>query len=381
MIVSSYETGQIWNKYLGKMMKLLHLYRAYYPEIEGGIPYLIKEFLELPENETKNEILVTSIKKPKKIDLRILTTRSYGNFFSIPLSPAYLATAFRILSRYDAIIAHTPFPVANLILLFAKKQQKKLIFWHADIIKNKILKFMIRPLINLSLKQSDIIIVGHEKIIESTNILQKYYKKCFVLPFPIEKDKFECELSHKIADRVVACGRLVKYKGFLNLIRASKNIEAEFIIIGEGPERNNLEKEIIKLKLTDKVRLLGHISEEDKIKYLKSASIFVFSSNTEQETFGIAQLEAMAAGCAIVNTSLNTAVPLIARHNIEALTIEPDNPYQLAEKIQLLLDDNKLRSELSIAGVKRVEMYFSKEEFQKNVSRLFLRCGSGKPNT
>ena len=354
-------------------MKLLHLYRAFYPEIEGGIPYLIKKFLEFPEIIISNDVLVASRDPTNSIFGRIISTKSYGSLFSIPLSPRYFSTALRILSSYDIIIAHTPYPIANLILLFTRKNQKKIIFWHADIIKNKIFKFILRPLITYSLHKSDAIIVGHNRIIDSTKILQKFEKKCFVIPFPVDGDKFFCEQSNKIVNRVVACGRLVKYKGLSNLIQAAKHLNAEFIIIGEGPERHNLENEIIKLGLEKKIKLVGQISDDDKIAYLKSAAIFVFPSITEQETFGIAQLEAMAAGCAIINTNIRTAVPLIARDKLEALTIEPNNPTQLANNIQLLLNDNQLRLDLANAGIERVKKDFSKEKFQENVIQLMSK--------
>ena len=354
-------------------MHILHLYRGYYPEIEGGIPYIIQKFIEISEKTIENNALVASKAFETPVDDRIITTKSYGSIFSIPASPSYLPTAIRLLANYDIIVAHTPFPVANLILLFASKKQKKIIFWHADILKNRIIKVLLSPIINWSLNKSDAIIIGHQQILQNTKILQKFHKKCFILPFPVDENKFNCNQLDKLPHRVVACGRLVKYKGFLNLIQAAKDVNAEFIIIGEGPERHNLEHKIAELGLEKKIKLVGHISDDEKIAYLKSAAIFVFPSITEQETFGIAQLEAMAAGCAVINTNIGTAVPLIARDKLEALTIEPNNPTQLADSIQLLLENQQLRSSLANAGIERVKKDFSRRKFQENVRQLMTK--------
>jgi glycosyltransferase involved in cell wall biosynthesis len=351
-------------------MKILHLYRGYYPEIEGGIPYIIRKFIEIPVNMIENEVLVASKTPEISCHNRVIMTKSYGSIFSIPVSPSYLPAAIKRLANYDIIVAHTPFPIANLILLFARGKQKQIIFWHADILKNKIIKLLLSPIIKWSLNKADAIIIGHNKILQNTEILRKFHKKCFILPFPVDEAKFSCNQLDKIPHRVVACGRLVKYKGFLNLIEAAKHVNAEFIIIGEGPERDNLEHKIAELKLEKKIKIVGHISDDEKIAYLKSAAIFVFPSITEQETFGIAQLEAMAAGCAIINTNIGTAVPLIARNQREALTIDPNNPKQLADSLQLLLADHALRSALSCAGVERARNDFSKEKFQENVRQL-----------
>ena len=84
--------------------------------------------------------------------------------------------------------------------------------------------------------------------------------------------------------------------------------------------------------MQDRVRLLGSVPESERVKLMCIADVFVMPSVTDAETFGLVQLEAMAAGRPIVNTSLDTAVPHVARHGIEAITVPPGDPEQARRK-------------------------------------------------
>jgi rhamnosyl/mannosyltransferase len=155
-----------------------------------------------------------------------------------------------------------------------------------------------------------------------------------------------------------------------------KDVNAILHIIGDGPEKDKLENKIRKLNIQHKVKIISNLSDDEKINYFKKASIFVFSSITEQEAYGIVQLEAMASGCAIINTNIKTAVPLIARNNYESITIEPNNATQLKDAINLLLKDTDLRLKLANAGYKRVKENFSTQIFNTKFIEIINEINS-----
>ena len=78
------------------------------------------------------------------------------------------------------------------------------------------------------------------------------------------------------------------------------------------------------------------------------ADVFVMPSVTNAETFGLVQLEAMAAGRPIVNTSLDTSVPRVARHGMEAITVSPGDSEQLGEAIDSLIADPERRRHMGL---------------------------------
>ena len=74
----------------------------------------------------------------------------------------------------------------------------------------------------------------------------------------------------------------------------------------------------------DRVHLVGYLERRELKCLLHACRVFTMPSVEESETFGIAQVEAMACGKPIVNTRLLTGVPWVARDGIEAVTVPPE---------------------------------------------------------
>ena len=172
--------------------------------------------------------------------------------------------------------------------------------------------------------------------------------KCHVVPFGIDVAKYrpvrrtdDDDAERERGRLVLACGRLVPYKGFDVLVRAAVGQRFDVWIIGEGPERARLERMIRSLGVADRVRLLGSAPHAKLVKFMGTADVFVLPSVTNAETFGIAQLEAMAAGLPIINTSLIRLRRGAPRH--QAITVPPGDPARLADAIETLLRDPERR--------------------------------------
>ena len=101
------------------------------------------------------------------------------------------------------------------------------------------------------------------------------------------------------------------------------------------------------------------------------ADVFVMPSVTSAETFGLAQLEAMAAGRPIINTSLDTAVPHVARHGIEAITVPPGDHKKLAEAIDVLIRDPARRERMGRAARQRAVTRYSTATFKEGIATVY----------
>jgi rhamnosyl/mannosyltransferase len=88
--------------------------------------------------------------------------------------------------------------------------------------------------------------------------------------------------------------------------------------------------------------------------YYHAADVFAFPSVARSEAFGIVQMEAMACGLPVVNTSLDTGVPFVSPHGVSGLTVPPADPDALADALRRLLDDDALRARLGAGGRARV---------------------------
>jgi len=112
--------------------------------------------------------------------------------------------------------------------------------------------------------------------------------------------------KYKSQNEVVLCSvsRLTQEKNIYFLLEGIKRIKDntkvpfKCIIIGDGPEKENIIKTIEDQGLKDKVILVGTVSPEEICKYYMASDIFIFSSRSE--TQGMVILEAMAGKCAVV---------------------------------------------------------------------------------
>lgn len=103
------------------------------------------------------------------------------------------------------------------------------------------------------------------------------------------------------APTLLAAGRLVTYKNFQRLLQAfakSKHLESRLVLLGDGPERENLWREVARLGLGARVEMPGYIDEP--WRYYVKARCFVLPS--QSEAFGLVLVEAMAHGLEIVAT-------------------------------------------------------------------------------
>lgn len=139
-------------------------------------------------------------------------------------------------------------------------------------------------------------------------------------------------LSVSDTDRqIIGCvANFYKTKGLEYLIEATKTVEANFVIIGEGKLRPKLENLIKKYGLEDKVFLVGRIP--DAYKYLKAFDAFILPSL--KEGFPWIILEAMAAEVPIVATKVGAMPEILPQEFL----VEPKNPQALAKKINWMLE-------------------------------------------
>ncbi len=134
-------------------------------------------------------------------------------------------------------------------------------------------------------------------------------------------------------DRVIGCvANFYPSKGLDILIQAMTKIDATLIIIGDGPEKKNLQLIAYNLQLQDKVLLVGSVP--DAFKYLKAFDLFVLPSRKEGLPYVL--LEAAAAGVPIVATKVG-GVPEIISDRQNGYLVQPDNTGELVDKINYAL--------------------------------------------
>ena len=136
------------------------------------------------------------------------------------------------------------------------------------------------------------------------NILHNFQRDSIVIPNMVDNSVFHCpETVPETSTFVfVAVGNLIPIKAFDTLIEAFAQVKenAKLYIIGDGPEKERLKKQIDTLQLGDHIELLGQLERTEINKVYQKSHVFVLPS--QSETFGVSYIEAMYAGLPIIAT-------------------------------------------------------------------------------
>jgi rhamnosyl/mannosyltransferase len=367
-------------------LRILHAYKIYRPDIEGGIPAVMSSLAQASDQNISHSILCARRRGAAHqytIDgVPVEAVASLGTLFSTPLAPGYIPAFVRRAASADVVIHHAPLPLNDAAILLGLPDEIALIvYWHAEIVGYALLQRLVAPLIRRALARADRIVVSGQPMIDNSAFLRPHAEKCTVLPYGMDLDYWRTldaseragadELRHQQPRHIVALGRLVGYKGFDVLVRAMQAIDGHATIVGEGPLLADLQQLATALGVSDRIRFTGRLTRSEIKQLFYSARVFAFPSATEAEAFGIVQIEAMAAGLPIVNTNLTTTVPLVARHNLEALTIPPNDPQALSHALNRILDEPALAERLGAAGRERALNEFDQLVFRARMAKVY----------
>jgi len=156
---------------------------------------------------------------------------------------------------------------------------------------------------------------------------------------------------------ILGIGRLVPQKGFDVLLQAFAQAELaghDLLLAGDGPERGALELWARQHGLSDRVKFLGRADRARAVSLFLGCSFFVLPSR--QEPQGIVNLEAMAAGKAVVASRVG-GVPEIVLDGETGLLVPGGDAAGLAKTLSALSQDAPLRARLGAAGRARAEHF------------------------
>ncbi len=182
------------------------------------------------------------------------------------------------------------------------------------------------------------------------------------------KIKDDQKIKNKYKNKVIIlfAGRLIDGKGVKDLINAVNKISGNkwiLLIVGDGPRKKDLEKQVFDLHLESKVKFLGQFDRLKLLGLLNVSDIIINPSYTEGLPTSV--LEAAKCGKAIVATDVGGTREII-ENNKTGILITPKNILLLSEKIIMLINDPHLRKELGEAAKKTTKKKFDWENSIKD---------------
>lgn len=235
---------------------------------------------------------------------------------------------------------------------------------------------------------SNISFILSDQVCLANKVYQFHYKKK-VLFFNEKKISFihnginifqfkpslnKCSALEKI--KLGMASRLDDEKDHITILRALYMLKEngynhlEYVIIGDGPNKDNIVKMIHSLGLTHEVKLLGSVDLNEVAKQLQELDIYVHSS--KGETMSLSIMQAMATGLPLIATNVE-GINNNVEDGVNALLFNLGDEQNCFEKIKMLIDNPSQREILGKNALKKAQSEYSHLSLFKNIDRLILQ--------
>lgn len=187
---------------------------------------------------------------------------------------------------------------------------------------------------------------------------------------PVDPSMFRPGDRKSPRPQCVAAGRLVPQKGFRILIKAWRGLldrrawpsQPELVIIGDGPDRARLRRDVAAAGLGQSVRFIGAVPRQAMVPYLQQAQVFALPVRTRlaglnPEGLGLTFLEAAACGLPVIAGDSGGAGETLD-HGTTGFLIDPDDHHMLTARLDDLLSDPARARDMGAAGRARVLSHY-----------------------
>lgn len=365
------------------MIKVLHFYKTYYPDTFGGIEQVIYQLAEgCVEKGVSTEVLsVTPADKDSCEVISQHTAHKVRQDFSIASNPFSLRVIkkFKELSEQaDIIHYHFPWPYMDLVHFLSGVKKPTVVSYHSDIIRQKKLLRLYKPLMHLFLRKIDCIVATSPNYVATSDVLETFKDKVTVIPIGLDKatypvpeqsrlDKWQRQIGQPF---FLFIGTLRYYKGLHILLEAAVGADYPIVIVGAGPIENELRDQAQNLGLKN-VHFLGALPDEDKTALLMLSYGIVFPSHLRSEAFGISLLEGAMYRKPMISSEIGTGTTFINIDNQTGLVIPPSDPSALREAMDKLWGNPQLAEQFGNKAYERYEEMFTSKQMVEEYTKIY----------
>jgi len=365
-------------------MKILHVYKSYYPYTFGGIEKFIDTLcMNTTSRGVQNELVTTA---PCDEITQVKTATLLKNFyptsiekFSCPISFSLLKHFRSKVKNFDLIHFHFPWPFADVLNLMSFVKKPYIITYHSDIIRQKLIMPAYFPIMKRFLSRANKIVATSENYVKSSTILKRFSHNTDVIPIGLN-DSYSFINSEKTAEKpyFLFVGVLRQYKGLPFLIEAMRTVENyNLIIAGDGPCYIELKILISRYHLKN-VFLIGHVSEEKKHELYQNAYGVVSSSHLRNEAYCYMLVEGLMFGKPLISTEINTGTSFVNAHKKTGLVVSANSPCALRRAMNELIENKAHAEEYAVNARARFLDLFTADRMTESYMDIYQTVIDGK---
>ena len=337
-------------------MNVLHVYRTYFPDSQGGLEEVIRQIcLGTREQGVTSRVFTLSDepypRRLPRVECEVVRVRKTFEVASCGFALTGLRRFAQELEWADLVHYHYPWPFSDLMHLFFGHSKPAVLTYHSDIVRQKILLSMYRPLMRRYLGAMDRIVATSPNYFATSEVLNNFASKVEVIPIGLDEPSYpplgdtNNDLAEALkrygGDFFLFVGVLRYYKGLHILLDAIIGAPYKVVIVGAGPVEGELRKQVERLGL-DNVIFAGYISDREKMALFQLCRAVVFPSYLRAEAFGVTLLEGAMSGRPLISAEVGSGTSHVNVHDETGLVVEAGSPVALREAMdELFLDRAK----------------------------------------
>jgi O-antigen biosynthesis rhamnosyltransferase len=372
-------------------IRVLHFYSTFFPDTVGGAEAAIDQICQ---STLRFDVIPQVLALSHKPDVKRLSLNGYEivrcqtqlEIASTRFSIDALMELRQMVRDVDLVHYHFPYPFADVCQLLLGVDRPYVVTYHSDIVKQKLLLKLYRPLMRKFLGGAQRIVATSPNYLASSQTLDEFRDKVCVIPLAIGEASYPPTTEHRLEKWrhlsktfFLFVGVLRYYKGIHLLIEAVRGTDLQVVIVGDGVEAAKLRRQAAGLT---NVIFLGKVSEADKIDLLSLAYAFVFPSHLRSEAFGVSLLEAALFGLPAIAFDQGTGTSFVIEDGVTgilACKLEENTSSEVASAalrvaMNTLRRDTGLKERLGDAAKRRSRTVFSEDAMGSAYSTLYRSC-------
>jgi rhamnosyl/mannosyltransferase len=364
-------------------MRVLHFYKTSFPDTMGGVEQVINQIARgANKRGVKTDVLsLTPDRVPRTIEIDgylVHRARLDVQIASTGFSVSAFLRFAQLAKKADVIHYHFPWPFMDVVHFASRVKKPTAVTYHSDIIRQKHLLKLYRPLKWKFLGDMSRIVATSPNYLATSDVLAKYKHKVSVIPIGLDKTTYPEPSAEKLAywrDRLgpkffLFVGVIRYYKGLHILVEAAQGTDHPIVIVGAGPIEEELKAQAEQLGLRN-IHFLGHLPDEDKVALLTLCYGVLFPSHLRSEAFGISLLEGAMYGKPMISSEIGTGTTFINIADETGLVVPPSDPLALRQAMRYLWEHPEQAAEMGQRAEARYWEHFTAEQMVRSYVDLY----------
>lgn len=368
-------------------INLIQTYKTSNFDTKGGVETFISDLVYDGINLKRFNIRVIACTQGKsrviqKKGVTFILYKTLFTFASTPFSVGYILNFKKNMDWADVIHNHFPWPFFDFLNSIFNLNKPIIVTYHSDVIRQRFLNKFYNFFVTRSLTKAFKIVATSNNYLSSSPILSmnEFSKKCITIALSI-KELFplpSMNNMHAVLKKyglkkktyIIFIGVLRYYKNISLLLEAATYINADILILGDGPFKLTYQKFIANQNLKN-VHFLGSVSEKDKNALLSFSSLLVLPSHLRSEAFGLVLLEASMHRKPMITLEIGTGTSFVNLDNKTGFVVKSNNFIKLSLAINKILSDSSLARKMGNNARSRFDKLFKKQLMVSKYERLY----------